>query len=114
MRTVRILLNGLIQPFQQPERVVGFFNTYRQLYPVSRHVLRDIAEQFEATLKSLPNHFSCDTDCKILADDPELAGNPVFSFRIHVTGEKLLAAINQVDALAEWLEPHLKAEKWRR
>jgi len=25
----RILLNGLIQPFQQPERVLGFFNTYR-------------------------------------------------------------------------------------
>jgi len=25
----RILLNGLIQPFQQPERVVGFFSTYR-------------------------------------------------------------------------------------
>ena len=23
----RILLNGLIQPFQQPERVVGFFNS---------------------------------------------------------------------------------------
>ena len=35
----RILLNGLIQPFQQPERVVGFFNTYRQRYPVSRHTL---------------------------------------------------------------------------
>jgi len=31
----RILLNRLIQPFQQPERVVGFFNTYRQLYPVT-------------------------------------------------------------------------------
>ena len=43
----RILLNGLIQPFQQPERVVGFFNTYRQLYPVTRHILRDIAEQFQ-------------------------------------------------------------------
>jgi hypothetical protein len=28
----RILLNGLIQPFQQPERVVGFFDTYRRLY----------------------------------------------------------------------------------
>ena len=28
----RILLNGLIQPFQQPERVVGFFNIYRHLY----------------------------------------------------------------------------------
>ena len=47
----RILLNGLIQPFQQPERVVGFFNTYRQLYPVSRHMLRDIAEQFQRWLK---------------------------------------------------------------
>ena len=43
----RILLNGLIQPFQQPERVVGFFNTYRQLYPVSRYTLRDIADQFQ-------------------------------------------------------------------
>jgi hypothetical protein len=42
----RILLNGLIQPFQQPERVVGFFATYRQLYPVSRDVLRGAAEQF--------------------------------------------------------------------
>ena len=26
----RVLLNGLIQPFQQPERVIGFFNTYRE------------------------------------------------------------------------------------
>ena len=43
----RILLNGLIQPFQQPERVVGFFNTYRELYPVSKAVLRDIARQYE-------------------------------------------------------------------
>jgi hypothetical protein len=43
----RLLLNGLIQPFQQPERVVGFFNFYRQQYPVSRDVLRDIAGQFQ-------------------------------------------------------------------
>ena len=41
----RILLNGLIQPFQQPERVVGSFNTYRELYPVSKAVLADIATQ---------------------------------------------------------------------
>ena len=35
----RILLNGLIRPFQQPERVVGFFDTYRQLYlPFSARV----------------------------------------------------------------------------
>jgi hypothetical protein len=43
----RILINGLIQPFQQPERVVGFFNTYRQLYPVSKAVLTDIATQYQ-------------------------------------------------------------------
>src|SRR5882757_8101353 len=43
----RILLNGLIQPFQQPERVIGFFNTYRQLYPVTRYTLSDIADQFQ-------------------------------------------------------------------
>ena len=47
----RILLNGLIQPFQQPERVVGFFNTYRQLYPVTRYTLRDIADQFQRWAK---------------------------------------------------------------
>ena len=32
----RILLNGLIQPFQ-----------YRELYPVSKPVLKDIARQYE-------------------------------------------------------------------
>jgi hypothetical protein len=47
----RILLNGLIQPFQQPERVVGFFATYRRLYPVSRDVLRGAAEQFQCWVK---------------------------------------------------------------
>ena len=34
------------QPVQQLERVVGFFNTYRNQYPVSRDVLREIADQF--------------------------------------------------------------------
>jgi hypothetical protein len=48
----RILLNGLIQPFQQPERVVGFFDTYRRLYPVSRDTLRGIAERFQQWLAS--------------------------------------------------------------
>ena len=42
----RILLNGLIQPFQQPERVIGFFNTYRHRQRVTRHLLTDIADQF--------------------------------------------------------------------
>jgi len=42
----RILLNAVIQPFQQAERVMGFFWTYRHLYPVSRKVLREIANQY--------------------------------------------------------------------
>ena len=42
----RILLNGLLQPFQQPERVIGFFSFYRNQFPVSRKVLTDIADQF--------------------------------------------------------------------
>jgi hypothetical protein len=46
-----ILLNGLIQPFQQPERVVGFFNSYRELYPVRRQVLRGIAENCQSTFQ---------------------------------------------------------------
>jgi hypothetical protein len=47
----RILLNGLIQPFQQPERVIGFFDTYRHLYPVSRDVLRGAADRFQLWVK---------------------------------------------------------------
>src|SRR3954468_14753136 len=54
----RILLNGLIQPFQQPERVVGFFNIYRHLYPVSRDVLRGAAEQFQCWVKDQADKWS--------------------------------------------------------
>src|ERR1700680_1910270 len=43
----RLLLNGLIQPFQQPERVIGFFNTYRQGKRVTRNELGAIAEQYK-------------------------------------------------------------------
>jgi len=48
----RILLNGLIQPFQQPERVIGFFNAYREGERVTRKCLRDIAEQFGNWVKN--------------------------------------------------------------
>jgi hypothetical protein len=48
----RILLNGLIQPFQQPERVIGFFNAYRAGERVTRNRLRDIAQQFQNWVKN--------------------------------------------------------------
>ena len=47
----RLLLNGLIQPFQQPERVLGFFNTYRQGRRVTRKTLTEIADKFLSWLK---------------------------------------------------------------
>ena len=48
----RLLLNGLIQPFQQPERVLGFFNTYREGKRVTRNTLTQIADQFQYWLKN--------------------------------------------------------------
>src|SRR5438067_4347062 len=48
----RLLLNGLIQPFQQPERVLGFFNTYRDGKRVTRRTLTEIADQFQYWLKN--------------------------------------------------------------
>jgi hypothetical protein len=47
----RILLNGVIQPFQQPERVIGFFNTHRDHQLVSRDTLRTIASQYHLWVK---------------------------------------------------------------
>jgi hypothetical protein len=48
----RILLHAAIQPFQQEQRVVGFFDFYRQIYPVSRQLLRDIATQYHNWVKN--------------------------------------------------------------
>ena len=53
----RLLLNGIIQPFQQPERVVGFFWTYRQRYPVDRDTLRDIATQYHHWVVNQARHW---------------------------------------------------------
>jgi hypothetical protein len=42
----RILLHGCVQPFLDGARTVGFFWTYRHIYPVSRDLLRGIASQY--------------------------------------------------------------------
>jgi len=48
----RLLLNGLIQPFQQPERVLGFFNCYRDGKRFTRRTLTEIADQFQYWVKN--------------------------------------------------------------
>jgi hypothetical protein len=55
----RILLNGLIPPFQQPERVIGFFNTYRQQYPVSRKVSATLPTSSKAGSRTAPGTGTC-------------------------------------------------------
>ena len=62
----RLLLNGLIQPFQQPERVLGFFNTYRDgkrvtqpdfdgnRRPVPVLAARTVAEKWGAPILDAP------------------------------------------------------------
>ena len=65
--------------------MVGFFNTYRQLYPVSRHVLRDIAEQFQRSLKE-----SSDKRNIPVAEAPKGAARPVL---IPIKGESSDAVV---------------------
>lgn len=48
----RLLLNGVIQPFQQPERVLGFFNAYRGGRRVTHRSLTDIADQYGHWLRN--------------------------------------------------------------
>ena len=54
----RVLLNGVIQPFQRPERIVGFFDTYRKIYPVTREVLTDIASQYHNWVQCISKKWS--------------------------------------------------------
>lgn len=42
----RILLNGCVQSFLDGARAQGFFWVYRKTYPVSRKVLRDVADEY--------------------------------------------------------------------
>lgn len=43
----RILINASIQTFHEPMRIVYFFQDFRQIDPVTRDVLRDIADQYQ-------------------------------------------------------------------
>ena len=65
----RLLLNGLIQPFQQPERVLGFFNRYREGKRVTRKTLTEIADQFQYWVKNRSEKWGAP-----ILDAPEGAG----------------------------------------
>lgn len=53
----RILLNAMVQPFLQPERVVGFFSQQRKIFPLTRQVLNQIATANQEWIEAQANHW---------------------------------------------------------
>ncbi len=54
----RILINAIIQTFQEPVRAVYFFREFRQTEQVSRDVLRDIATQYQNWVTNRSQHWN--------------------------------------------------------
>ena len=95
----RILLNGLIQPFQQPERVLGFFNTYREGQRVTRKTLTEIADQFHYGVKNRSEKWGAP-----ILEVPESDGNESRRDRFMDTYFQKAKA-NQVVAILKAREP---------
>jgi hypothetical protein len=62
----RILINAVIQTFQEPVRAVYFFREFRQTEQVSRDVLRDIADQYQNWVTNRSLHWNVP-----ILDDPD-------------------------------------------
>jgi hypothetical protein len=78
------------------------------------HITTESVDHHQSDLERFADpFFMSDADRKVFAD-PELAGNRFFSFQVHVTAQKLLASIKEIETIAEWLEPRLIEQRWRR
>jgi hypothetical protein len=62
----RLLLNGCIQHFLDGARAQGFFWVYRKTYPVSRNVLREVANQYHNWAESSAQKWGVE-----IVDDPK-------------------------------------------
>ena len=62
----RLLLNGCIQSFLDGARAQGFFWVYRKTYPVSRKVLREVANQYHNWAESSAQKWGVE-----IVDDPK-------------------------------------------
>jgi len=106
----RLLLNGLIQPFQQPERVVGFFGTNRNQYPVSRDLLRDIAGQYHNWVTNR----SVSWDVPILDAPPEARDKFVEPYFRHAQPDHVVAILKAREPARILIAIGKKAEnRWR-
>ena len=105
----RILFNGLIQPFQQPERVVGFFSTYRNQYPVSRDLLRDIAGQYHNWV----THRSVTWDAPLLDAPPAARDKFVEPYFRHAKPDQVVAILKAREPARRLIAIGKKAEnRW--
>jgi hypothetical protein len=101
--------------------VVGFFNSYRQLYPVSRDVLRGAAEQFQSApadervkrLMTIPgiesdhgsnrSRIAGGFDDDNVAVGQQHAGIDLIGFDLRVRDEANLLGVGDNDPADTWL-----------
>jgi hypothetical protein len=62
----RLLLHGCIQSFLDGARAQGFFWLCRKIYPVSRNVLREVANQYHKWVEHSAQHWGVE-----IVDDPK-------------------------------------------
>ena len=74
----RILLHGCIQSFLDGARTLGFFWTYRRIFPVSRDVLRDIARQYHNWVRNCSQKWKVEIVEKIQEDRRDRFVKPYF------------------------------------
>ena len=63
--------------------------------------------------KKFPQPFFASESEQRMCADPDILGNPFMRPIVHVSSESLTTAIDQVEALAGWLEERLFAAKYR-
>ncbi len=103
----RILLNAVIRPFQQPERVIGFFWKYRHLYPVSRQVLHEIADQYHNWVLNRSRKWRVE-----IQPDPQQRRNDFLAPRFRRAGPDQLVAIIKAREPAAILTAIGKQQNW--
>ena len=62
----RLLLHGCIQSFLDGARALGFFWVYRKIYPVTRNVLREVAQQYHKWAENSAQKWGVE-----IVDDPK-------------------------------------------
>lgn len=112
----RILLNAVIQPFMQADRVIGFFRSCRNSYPVHKKRLLDIAAENQAWIEAQARHWGV----PISADPEQRRDEFVEPLFARAKPDRIVAVIKAREPVSLWTaigktassEAHLE-RKWR-